>query len=475
LSTSPASIWELPGEEKPVEGLDEHGEPDPAYAAALGLVPAPLKRRALAAALDIGVFVLLQVTFVVVTLPLLLRLVTGRISWYGFVNHPHFILAVAVWGVSALLTIIFVVAQLAIQGRWGFTLGKLAAGIRVVNVKTLAKPGIGRSAIRAFEVWLPAVVVVGPIPFLASPSFAGREDRGRGWHDRAGHTWLVDSRHGLDPYDEKRMRIARKMVTSAPAARARALPSLATGADEAAAGGYRPGARTSAGVLGVARPHRTDGRVVVGLTGWEPGSAPDEDTDTADLGGPRLGAYLQRTSASAGAIPDESPAVPEPKPATPVPESQAAVTPAAPATPAASAVPPSPPAPAPAPAPKHLGTHGHTGDHGGGEPSSHGISLAFASGEQITLTSAVVVGRSPEPVHGARPFPLADPSSSLSKTHVVLNPVASGLEVIDQSSTNGTTIVHDGQEQKLAPGQVGLARTGDTVRFGDLAARVLSP
>ena len=43
------TIWEVGDDEKVIEGLDELGRPDPAYAAALGLVHAPMLRRALAA------------------------------------------------------------------------------------------------------------------------------------------------------------------------------------------------------------------------------------------------------------------------------------------------------------------------------------------------------------------------------------------------------------------------------------------
>ena len=45
-------IWEIDESRKVVEGLDDDGRPDPAYAAALGLRPAPLGRRALASIIE---------------------------------------------------------------------------------------------------------------------------------------------------------------------------------------------------------------------------------------------------------------------------------------------------------------------------------------------------------------------------------------------------------------------------------------
>lgn len=247
------AIWEIDEDEETIEGLDAQGRPDPAYAAALGLVPAPLGRRAVAALIDFAVYALLQIPYLVFTLPLLLRLLTGRIGTYGFVNHPRFTLAMLMAGATTLLTLIFCIAQLALHGRKGTTLGKSLTGIRSVNVSTLQQPGIWRVFLRSLVVWASGVVLVGPILFLLSPTF-DRQKRGRGWHDEIGQTWLVDVRNGLQPYDAKRMRIARKTLAAEPVEGPKALPSLATALGTDDHPEYRPGARISAGVLGVARP-----------------------------------------------------------------------------------------------------------------------------------------------------------------------------------------------------------------------------
>lgn len=409
LTASQASIWELPDEERRVEGLDRDGRPDPAYAEALGLVSATLGKRFTAAAIDIGVFALLQLPFVFFGLPLFQRWLSGRITTYGFTNHPDFLVSVIVLAVTLLLTIVLLVAQLVMQGRWGFTVGKLATGLRAVNVSTLAQPGFLRTVARGFLVWVPIVTVVGPFVVMASPLWS-QQDRRRGWHDRVGRTWLVDARKGLDPYDAKRMRIARKTITSTPAPRAKGLPSLATSAATDESRAYRPGARTSAGVLGAARPHSVDGRVVVGLSGLEPGApapmAPEGNSE------PRLGSYLP---------PGDS-----------------------------------------------MG-----GSHRLGVPVASGTALHFDSGQRIQLTGPVVLGRSPAAVDGAQPLAMIDPDFSISKTHAMLRPVGGGLEVIDQGSTNGTAIIRDGEEMPLAPGDVGLAKFGDSLRIGERTALVV--
>ena len=62
-------IWEVAENVDRIEGLTADGKPDPAYAASLGLKDAPLGRRAVAAAVDIACFAILQIPYLVVTLP----------------------------------------------------------------------------------------------------------------------------------------------------------------------------------------------------------------------------------------------------------------------------------------------------------------------------------------------------------------------------------------------------------------------
>lgn len=426
------AIWEVDDGDETIEGLDEHGNPDPAYAAALGLVPAPLGRRAGAAAIDIAVYCLLQVPYWVFTVPLLLSLLTERISWYGFVNHPRFILAIVMAAVTVLLTLAYCITQLALHGRKGITLGKGVMGIRTVNVKTLARPGIGRVLLRALVTWGSAVVIVGPIAFLISPVF-DRQQRGRGWHDEVGQTWLVDVWHGLQPYDDKRMRVARKTVTAAPVPQHKALPSLATSAETDARVVYRPGARVSSGVLGVASPHGSGGRPAVGLTGLEPAMPPPADQSEATPGNPVLGGYLKPSHAD---VPKSGGALSSEVAGTTAEESGGPVT------------------------------EGHT------RLNSAGFVLHLDTGERVDVDEPLIMGRAPADMEGARSVPIVDDTHSVSKTHLVLRPVPQGIEVIDRNSTNGTELVHDGVERVLEAGAPAVAVPGDTIRFGDRAAEV---
>ncbi|MFC7432246.1 MULTISPECIES: RDD family protein [unclassified Agrococcus] len=258
-------IWSIEdGASKRPEGVDEDGIPDPAYAASLGLIPAPLGRRVAATLVDAAVYALLSLPLVIGASPRLVSLASGATSWYGFLNHPDFVLTVVMMAVSVVLTLAFTIVQLVLHGKKGVTLGKALTGLRTVNVATLSSPGFGRALLRGVVLSASSIVpIVGPALFLCSPLLD--RQRRRGWLDLVGRTWLVDATNGLDPYDVKRMRIARKTVAADPVAAQQALPSLATPVQHGAPTAYQPGARVSAGVLGAARPHAPGEQPVVGL------------------------------------------------------------------------------------------------------------------------------------------------------------------------------------------------------------------
>ncbi|QOR71288.1 RDD family protein [Ruania alkalisoli] len=509
------TIWEVGEDDRQVEGVDETGRPDPHYAAALGLVPAPLPRRAVAAAVDAAIYLLLQVPYWVFTLPLLLKFLDARISWYGFTNHPQFILAVVMLAVSFALSLAYCIVQLVFHGRKGITIGKGIMGLRSINVATLERPGVFRVLLRVLVVWASGVVLVGPLLFLLSPLF-DPEKRGRGWHDRVGRLWLVDVREGLQPYDAKRMRIARKTVTAEPVAQPKPLPSLATPVDPDAAQAYRPGARVSAGVLGVARPHGEGPRPVVGLSGMETPQPVGEQGQPVP-GHPVLGAYRRPSEPeeSDDGAPTELSASPSPhgrpEQGTPGPDFPASpsTTPDVPAPPVAgpvvtgspwgaaspvaggSEVPPAPPSQAP-PAPVGAAQHSHapvppkpaanpapappSGPVPAHPQAATSLALQLDSGEVVPVSGPVVIGRNPVAPHtalDAHRHPMSDDTRSVSKTHLLVRPGQGGIEVLDQNSTNGTGIVHQGIERELAPGTPALAVAGDTLRIGERTATVV--
>ncbi|MFD4325797.1 RDD family protein [Nocardioides sp. NPDC058538] len=441
-------IWEVAENDDRIEGLTADGKPDPAYAASLGLKDAPLGRRAAAAAVDIVCYLLLQVPYLVFTLPLLLKLAQGKFGVARFLSHPDFMLAAIAGGATVLLSLIFVIVQIVFHGRRGVTLGKSVVGIRSINVKTLERPGVGRAFLRALVLWGSGIIPIAPIAFLASPLF-DKEKRSRGWHDKVAEIWMVDVREGLDPYDEKRMRIARKTVAAAPVAQRKSLPSLTTPNDHDA-GSYRPSGRVSAGVLGVSRPKaRHD----------EPGASPGGALATPPSGPVAPKPVTPAIPPSRATTPNQGQTVPPPPTPTPAPYP----TPTPHPTPR--------PAPTPTPAPTPLPTSG--GQQPPAQPRERGIMLKVDSGERIPVTGLVLVGRDPaltENTLGARTVSIID--VSVSKTHLSLRPSGDGVEVTDRGSTNGTVVIHEGATRRLNAWEPVLAPVGAMIRFGDRSALV---
>lgn len=445
------TIWEVEDKQVTVEGLDAAGRPDPAYAEALGLLNAPLGRRALALVIDYCLWLVLQLPLWLGAMPLVFKLAAGEISQYGFMNHPSFVFSVVMASLTVALSLVLGVVQLVLHSVRGFTIGKAATGIRTVNARTLAKPGLGAILLRLLIVGAAGLVpLVGQAGFLASPLFDDR--RRQGWHDKATGVWLVDVRMGLQPYDEKRMRVARKMVKAEPAPQRSALPSLATPLNPGTQPTYRPGSRISAGVLGVARPSRE--HTIVEPPELPPTQAgPSEPKPVVEGYVPP--APLATPAPGTAAQPPSTPEASAPPPAATQPATAAtqhvvATGPVAAAQP--QRIPPQPPL-----------------------PQSTGCALRLDTGELISLATPVVLGRNPDPQGhpGARAVPVADDSRSLSKTHLLVRPVAGGLEITDCHSTNGSGLVRDGVEYGVTPGVPVRVVLGDTVRLGDRTAVVI--
>lgn len=493
-------IWEIEDSRKVVEGLDDDGRPDPAYAAALGLRPAPLGRRALASIIEFAVYALLQLPYWIVALPTLLKVASGSLQPYGLASHPDLVWMIVATAASAVLTIAFVVVQIVLHGRKGVTLGKALTGIRSVNVATLERPGIRRALLRGLVLWAIFLVpVIGPVLFFVSP-LLDREKRGRGWLDKVGGTWFVDVNEGLDPYHDKKMRIARKTVSAEPEAAKSELPSLATPADSRAHA-YRPGARISSGVVGVARPQqlRTE---QVGLASQPAQELPSQTVPGMPAGGARLGGYRpgELSGAARPSAPQPSASAPQPMtpPPLPAPPLGGAIVDSAPGV-------ARPTAPAAHPAPSGIpdetviepdidGTgdgNGAAGIDGADEIDDRTVrrvevdeddleatrarprsrpaaTLAFDTGDRFALTGAALIGRNPAPSAGEvvdHLLPIADDTRTVSKTHVLVT--VQPLAVVDRASTNGSAVVRAGVEQQLEPGRPFALAPGDVVRFGD--------
>lgn len=403
-------IWEIDDGSREIEGLDAHGRPDPAYAAALGLIPARSGARALAALIEWALAVVIALPALLITVPALVAVVLGT-SDETLWERGDLVWIIVAMAVSQGLMTAYVIVQLVLHGRKGTTLGKAVCGIRSVNVRTLERPGFWRGAVVRYLVAYASLLVpvIGPILVIALSPLFDIERRGRGWLDLAAATWFVDVRTGLNPYDTKRMRIARKKLRTPELEDKAPLPSLATPLDRDAPAEYIPSARFSGGVLGA---HRAPAPV----------PAPARPTDGLVAAAPVLAAA----------------AAPEPEAPAPAPL----------------------PEPAPAPVAPPNGVRAVLLLDTGERIEVRGVTLFGRAPSSAAGEGA------------AQLVPIPDDTRSVSKTHLAVTPTRRGVLVVDRGSTNGSAIVRDGHELVLAPGEPTEIRAGDSIRFGDRSMQV---
>jgi uncharacterized RDD family membrane protein YckC len=213
----------------------------------LGLLSAPLGRRSAAFLIDAACVVAVAVPALIGYPALVEASVSGTRSPAELiaVATVPFILVV----VGTVLADILVVVQLVLHGRRGVTIGKRLLGLRSVNAESLERPGFWRVVLRALVLALAGTVVpvLGGVVLLASPLWA-RNTTSRGWLDLVGRTWLLDVRAGLDPFDAKALRLARKAAERAHVGAATAVPSLATGSDAQLS--FVAGSRSRSSIVG---------------------------------------------------------------------------------------------------------------------------------------------------------------------------------------------------------------------------------
>ena len=451
-------IWEIDDRAPVIEGLDAHGRPDPAYAASLGLLPASRGARVLAALLEWFVAGLIMIPAFIVLVPLLTEVAAGEFDVEKFFARGDLVWIIVAVAVSQGLMTVFIIVQLVLHGRKGVTLGKGICGIRSVNVKTLERPRFWRGAVVRYLVAYVSLVIplLGPLLVVALSPLFDIERRGRGWLDLAAGTWFVDVRKGLNPYDQKRMRIARKRVKTPEHEEKAPLPSLATPVARDAVAEYVPSARLSGGVIGA---HRSAPSAV------QADAVAADSMVSAVPPSLATGAQAPASFAPPSVAPAQT-AAPIPAPATPAP---------APATP----VPAPAPAPEPTPAPVPAATPPMTPEQpaSADDPAAAGVRavLVLDNGDRIEVRGTTIFGRSPSAAAGegeAHLVRVHDDTRSVSKTHIAVIPARRGVFVVDRASTNGSAVVRNGSETALVAGHPAEVQRGDTVRFGDRTLQV---
>ena len=411
--------------------------------------------------------VLIALPAIIALTPVLAQAVSGEFDPEKFFARGDLVWLIVAAAVSQGLMIAYVVVQLVLHGRKGVTLGKAICGIRSVNVRTLERPGFWRGAVVRYLVAYASFIVpiIGPVLVIMLSPLFDIEKRGRGWLDLAAATWFVDVRGGLNPYDQKRMRIARKRVKTPEHEEKAPLPSLATPVHRDAPAEYVPRARFSGGVIGA---HRS-----AGGTAPEPQEAPGVGSMVSAVppslatGAPGPASFSPAPAPAPAPVPAAVPSAPEPAPVRP-PASAPVAAPAAAAAAPAVETPIAPDAPAPAASPASALAV---------SPAPVGVRalLVLDTGQRIEVRGTTLFGRSPSAAAGegeALLVPVVDDTRSVSKTHIAVMPARRGVFVVDRASTNGSAIVRGGSETVLPAGHPAELQIGDTVRFGDRSLQV---
>ncbi len=382
------------------------------------------------------------------------------------------LLVIAVAGYGALVVVLlgWMLVYTWMQTGAG-SIGMRAQGLRLAS-EDGTPLGFGRALLRNVVFGLAASVVVG----YFTPLFDG-SGRFQGWHDKVARSLVLDAR-GAAPSAPPTTAIAAVPAASqaAPAPQVPGIPGIPAPAAPA------PGAAFAA-------PQAMPGAPMAPA----PQEAWQSPLDATVAAPAPSAATPQAPSAPAPQVPSEPlpvdegsviayvPGVSRPAPQTPPsatyaapadvsldetivqrPDS-AAATPAAPAAPVAQAAPAATPAAAP------VGDASDPSDIEDTRISIPGHRLVFTwdDGTRVPVSRRTVFGRNPAPEEGAAIVSVRDETLSLSKTHFEAAAESSGGWVLDRHSTNGMTIVRNGQRIACPAGQRVPVRLGDAIEIGD--------
>ncbi|MFF7291351.1 RDD family protein [Microbacterium sp. NPDC008134] len=365
------------------------------------------------------------------------------------------------------------------------SIGMRAQGVRLVSETDGSPIGFGRALLRNIIFGLSAGIVVG----YFTPLFDG-SGRFQGWHDKVGRSLMLDARApgGITP-------ITAPATTAVPTVSAPtgafpaypapvapsqppAIPGLphpgSYGAPAPQAPAHTPVSPYAPPVAPGQTPSAPPAAAVPQAppvpTGAYSPSAPvfpapaTPAAPAAPIGeGGDLIAFVPGVTQDAPPQPPQT-AAPAPAAAEPTAEAPAAPEPVAPtAAPAAPSAVPVASAPAPAPAPVEDPDVESTRISIPG----HRLIFTWDDGTRVSVSRRTIFGRNPAAEEGAATVAVRDETLSLSRTHFEAAAETSGGWVLDRHSTNGTTIVREGQRIACPPGQRVPVRLGDAIEIGD--------
>lgn len=417
---------------------------------------------------------------------------------------------------------VYPIAMLFLQAFRGFSLGMLACGIRVVDLATLRRAGLGRILVRDLVVFAGRLVFgLGELVVYLSPLWDSTR-RLQGWHDKAARTWLIDVRRGPNTVTADPARLVEDEWTppggqvpgpaaggapvSRPGPSSVARPEPASYAAPVTPAAPQQGPSSFAAPAAPAAPEPAS----FAAPGPTPPAAPGPASFAAPAA-PEPGSYAPPAAsqpphpepaafappapaqpsapASAGPAVTGPARVGDPQPTTPV-QFGALTPPPLPTDDAGSSalidsIPgfsaPRPPAAPGASDPAASAASGPDLDSTRLADSSPigraavAASFTLDSGEVYPITSGGVIGRDPVPASGAMAIRLPGDALSVSKTHLEFGLDGGTVWVLDRNSTNGSSIVDPrGFERVLASGRREVVGDGDRVRIGTRSFTVRS-
>ncbi len=372
---------------------------------------APISRRAIAYVID--AFIQTALVFVLI----------GAVIVTATVVGPQGMLTALLIGgiIAALLILGWLVIYTLMQAGRG-SIGMRAQGLRLATATGDARLGFGRALLRNIVFWAACAIVVG----YFTPLFDG-SGRFQGWHDKAAGALMLK---------------ANADVASAQTAKTDAAPAM-TKADAAAP--------TSADIAPAPQAPAT-------RPAPAPAPAPSSAPPVASTDQGALIAFVPGVSRSFAAREDA------PVAQTGVDELDATVQ----APPAATAAPPAPSRPDPAaPSPAPVAPEPDDIEDTRISIPGHRLVFTWDDGTRTSVSRRTIFGRNPTPEDGAVIVSVRDETLSLSKTHFEAAAEASGGWVRDRQSTNGMTLVRDGQRIACPAGQRVTVRLGDAIEIGD--------
>ncbi|MFB8189356.1 RDD family protein [Microbacterium sp. NPDC055988] len=369
------------------------------------------------------------------------------------------------------------------------SIGMRAQGLRLVSAADGSPLGFGRTLLRNIIFGLAGAIVVG----YFSPLFDG-SGRFQGWHDKVASSLMLDARvPAPEPVVEEAPVPEAPPLLPAPSFERlppAPMPGFAPAAHPAPAQPSVPSEQASPAAAPAARsftaPVQDSGMIayVPGVTQpSSPAKAPAPAAPVAPVAPATPPAPAAPAAASAAPAPPTPPA-PVAAPPAPVAAPPIPPAPVAPPVPPTRVAPPAPPVPpsAPAPAAPAPATQAPTGaapapaddDLEETRISIPGHRLVFTwdDGTRIPVSRRTVFGRNPAPEEGVVVVPVRDETLSLSKTHFEAAAETSGGWILDRHSTNGLTLVREGQRISCPAGQRVPIKLGDVIEIGDRVVMV---